>query len=256
MDFLYKVMKAQYSRNSSDNKIIALLTGRGGSTLPDKNVIPILGKPLLYYPAKAAYDSSLISEYYVSSDSTKILNSAKAVGYSPIKRPKAFSKPDSQHGDVIRHALSYLNKRKKISDIIVILLANSATVKTEWIDDCIEAILEDQSLTAVVPVYPDSDHHPFRAKKINKKGLCEPFFDFKGKKVSTNRQDLEPSYYLCHNFWVLRTSNFDTLDGQSPWKFMGDRIKPYVMKEETFDVHEMDDIYQTEKWVKENKKNG
>ena len=29
-------------------KIAALLTGRGNNTLKDKNVLPVLGKPLLY----------------------------------------------------------------------------------------------------------------------------------------------------------------------------------------------------------------
>ena len=29
-------------------KIVALLTGRGNNTLKDKNVLPVLGKPLLY----------------------------------------------------------------------------------------------------------------------------------------------------------------------------------------------------------------
>ncbi|MFZ2484664.1 MAG: CMP-N-acetylneuraminic acid synthetase [Minisyncoccia bacterium] len=249
-------MKKAKFKGHSDQRVTALLTGRGGSTLRDKNVILVLGKPLLSYPAKAAYGSNLIHDYYVSSDSIKILNSAKAIGYFPIKRPPAFSKPDSQHEDVIRHTLSHLKKLEKVPDIIVVLLANSVTIKTKWIDDCIEAIIKDPSLTAVVPVYQDSDHHPFRSKKINKSGLLEPFFDFKGKIVSTNRQDLEPSYFLCHNFWVLRTSNFESSTGQQPWKFMGNKIKPYVMKEETFDVHGMADINRSEKWLKANKKHG
>jgi len=251
----FTFMKKGQLKEHSKKRVTALLTGRGGSTLPDKNVILVLGKPLLHYPAKAGYESSLINEHYVSSDSAKILNSAKLIGYFPIKRPRAFSKPDSQHGDVIRHAISYLKKRKKVPDIIVVLLANSVTIKTKWIDECIEAIMKDSSLTAVVPVYPDSDRHPFRAKKINKRGFLEPFFSFKGKReISTNRQDLEPSYFLCHNFWVLRTSNFDTSTGQLPWKFMGNNIKPYIIREKTFDVHDWEDVYHSEKWLKENKK--
>lgn len=246
----------QHSKNSSSHRIVALLTGRGGSTLRDKNVIPLLGKPLLYYPAKAAYESKLIDEHFVSSDDKKILDAAAAVGYTPIKRPKVFSKPNSQHEDVLRHAVSYLKKLKKTPDILVVILANSVTIKTKWIDDCIKTMLKDPSLTAIVPVYLDSDHHPYRTKKITTKGHLEPFVDLKGKKVSTNRQDLEPSYFLCHNFWVLRTANLDRAAGQLPWKFMGDKIQPYVMKESTFDVHEMHDIYISEQWLKENKKHG
>ena len=54
-------------------KIAALLTGRGNNTLKDKNVLPVLGKPLLYYPAIAAKTCNLITDFYVSSDDEKIL---------------------------------------------------------------------------------------------------------------------------------------------------------------------------------------
>lgn len=236
--------------------ITALLTGRGNNTLPDKNVYSVLGRPLLYYTAKAAYDSKLIHDYYASSDDLKILKAAEEVGYIPIRRPKSISGPDAQHEDALKHAVRFLKERKnrggETPDILVVLLANTVTVKTSQIDDCIKMILKDDSITTVAPVYKDSDHHPFRAKKIGRDGFFEPFFDFEGKKISTNRQDLEPSYYFCHTFWVLRTSNLDRPDGQLPWKFMGNKIKPYIMEEKTFDVHELEDIYHSEKWLRDN----
>ena len=61
-------------------KIVALLTGRGNNTLKDKNVLPVLGKPLLYYPAMAAKTCSLITDFYVSSDDEKILAEAEKLG--------------------------------------------------------------------------------------------------------------------------------------------------------------------------------
>ena len=41
-------------------KIVALLTGRGNNTLKDKNVLPVLGRPLCQYPAMAAKECSLM----------------------------------------------------------------------------------------------------------------------------------------------------------------------------------------------------
>ena len=38
-------------------KTTVLLTGRGNNTLNDKNVLDILGHPVLYYPAHAAKKS-------------------------------------------------------------------------------------------------------------------------------------------------------------------------------------------------------
>lgn len=60
-------------------KIAALLTGRGNNTLKDKNVLPVLGKPLLYYPAMAAKTCNLITDFYVSSDDEKILKQHQTV---------------------------------------------------------------------------------------------------------------------------------------------------------------------------------
>ncbi len=237
-------------RASPRPHITALLTGRGGSTLKDKNVLTVLGKPLLSYPAKAALKSTLIDDFYVSSDDSKILNTAAALGFKQIRRPVALARSTAQHSDVIRHALVKLERDGIKPDIVVVILANSVTLTTRAIDDCLKEMLKDETLSCVAPMYENSDHHPFRAKKINKNGLCEPFFDLRGKNVSTNRQDLEPSYFFCHNFWVLRTTSVKKGRGQKPWIFMGERIKPYMMKEPALDVHERGDIKASEQWLK------
>ena len=78
-------------------KVTALLTGRGNNTLKDKNVLDILGHPVLYYPAVAAKNAKTISAWYVSSDDEKILNAAGSVGFSPIVRPPELALPTSQH---------------------------------------------------------------------------------------------------------------------------------------------------------------
>jgi CMP-N,N'-diacetyllegionaminic acid synthase len=234
-------------------KIAALLTGRGGSSLKDKNVLKILGKPLLYYPAQAALESEYIESYYVSSDDDKILDTAESLGYTPIRRPRSISGSKAQHIDAIIHGLEVMKKNGEMPDIVVVMLANTVVVKREWIDECIKALLKDSSITSASPVYNDSDHHPFRSKRIDKDGLLQPFFNFRGKKVSTNRQDLDPSYYFCHNFWVLRADNFKKKGGQAPWTFMGNRIKPYDIKGHYIDVHDVDDIEKSRQWLKDNK---
>lgn len=230
-------------------KITALLTGRGNNTLKDKNVLPVLGKPLLQYPALAAKNSKYIKNFYVSSDCNKILSAAYEVGYQIIKRPKEFAQPDSQHVDVIKHSLEFISKSKDGKpDLIVVMLANSVTIKTEWIDNCIDFMVNDPTITAAAPMYREMDHHPYRAKQLTDEGLCEPFFDFGKTPVSTNRQDLVPCYFFSHNFWVLRVSAFQSNKGQKPWLFMGDRIKPFII-DEAFDVHDINDLKKSEEWL-------
>lgn len=234
-------------------RITALLTGRGNNTLPDKNVLPVLGRPLLFYPAYAATKSVFIDSFYVSSDDEKILNVASELGYKKILRPQELAKPDSQHLDVINHSLDWIRKKDDfIPDILIVLLANNGFAKTTWIDRCIEMIVQNSLVSAVVPVYNDQEHHPLRAKKLSKEGYLLPFIDLNDAPISTNRQDLETSYQLSHNFWVLNVPiSITPNDGYSPWKFMGKTVVPYEISE-SFDVHTMEDLERTERWLKSN----
>lgn len=233
-------------------KIAALLTGRGNNTLKDKNVLPVLGKPLLYYPAMAAKTCNLITDFYVSSDDEKILKAASDCGYKKIVRPVELAAPTSQHVDAIRHALGVMKQDGVEPDILVVLLANSGIVKTEWIEESITQLLKDEALSASVTVLLEMDNHPYRSKRLREDGCLDTWFDFRGKNISTNRQDLPMNFVLCHNFWTLNLKNslYSSTEGQQPWTFMGSNIKPIVV-EESFDVHDEDDIRRTEKWLLE-----
>lgn len=231
-------------------KIAALLTGRGNNTLKDKNVLPVLGKPLLYYPAMAARSCELITDFYVSSDDEKILNAAAECGYKKILRPAELALPTAQHVDAIVHALKVMKEDGVEPDILVVLLANSGIVKKEWIQESIENLITNPELSASVPVLLEQDHHPYRCKCLREDGCLGTWFDFKGRDISTNRQDLPMNFVLCHNFWTLnlRNSLYSDVAGQQPWTFMGNKIKPIVVKE-SFDVHDEDDLKRTEKWL-------
>ena len=149
-------------------KIAALLTGRGNNTLKDKNILNVLNHPVLYYPCCAAKKSELIQDFFCSSDDDNILNESEKLGFIPIKRPEELAKPTSQHLDCILHALETMNNNYNVCpDILVVVLANNVTIKSEWIDICIKKMIDDMSITAVVPVYEDNDHHPLRSKTVD-----------------------------------------------------------------------------------------
>ncbi len=231
-------------------KIVALLTGRGNNTLKDKNVLPVLGKPLLYYPAMAAKSCKLITDFYVSSDDDKILDAAAQCGYKKIVRPKELALPTAQHEDAIIHALKVMKEAGVVPDILVVLLANSGIVRKEWIEESIMNIVNNDDISASVPVLLEMDNHPYRSKRLRTDGCLDTWFDFSGQRISTNRQDLPENFVLCHNFWTLnlKKSIYGKEDGQQPWMFMGNNIKPIVVKE-SFDVHDEEDLIKTEKWL-------
>lgn len=233
-------------------RVAALLTGRGNNTLKDKNVLPVLGRPLCQYPAMAAKKCRLITDFYVSSDDEKILSAAEDVGYKRIVRPAKLARPTSQHIDAIKHALGMMKRDGCDPDILVVILANNAIIKTEWIEESVKNLIDNPELSSSCPVLLEQDHHPYRCKRLREDGCLDSWFDFEGQSVSTNRQDLPMNFVFCHNFWTLNLKNtlYSDVPGQQPWTFMGNNCKPVIVKE-SFDVHDMEDIVRTEKWLKE-----
>lgn len=231
-------------------KVYALLTGRGNNTLPNKNIRDILGKPTLYYAANAAKKVSLIDDFFCSSDDEKILCEAEKLGYKKINRPLELALPTSQHVDAIIHALNEMKKECETPDLLVVMLANNVTVKAKWIEDCLNIANQSDDITSVVPVYVENDHHPYRAKSLDKNGDLQMFVPLENE-ISTNRQDLPDCYFLAHNFWVLNVKNLlSNSKGQQPWAFMGDKIKPYIINE-SIDIHEEKDFLLAKLWIEE-----
>ena len=102
-----------------------------------------------------------------------------------------------------------------------------------------------------MPVVENNDHHPFRAKKIVKNIYLKSFFKFK-KNISSNRQDLVKNFFLCHNFWVIKTESIFKNNGEPPWNFLGKNVLPFKIKS-SIDIHEKTDINLTKEWLKKNR---
>ncbi len=215
-------------------KIAALLTGKKNSSLKNKNILKIKNKPIFAFPAIAAKKSKIIDNFFVSSDSKYILNHCHKLGYKRISRPKRLASRNSKHYDVLLHALKYMKKENYYPDILVVLLANAPVIKTKWISECVKKIRKNKNLTAVVPVVLNNDHNPLRAKKIVN-GYIRNFNKTK-KNISSNRQDLEESFFLCHNFWVLKVKSLLENNGEAPWSFLGKKVKSYIVPV-SIDIH-------------------
>lgn len=230
---------------------IALLTGRGGSvSLPDKNVLPVLGRPMMAYPAIMAKQAKLIDDVYLSTDGEALKAVGRQLGIKIIDRPQELALPTSQHRDAIEHALNNLAGQGVHPEIIVVLLCNVGTHRSGLIDECVQLLLDHPELDSVVTVDERNEYHPLRAKRLSPDGLLEPFIEVEGK-VSTNRQDLNPCYFLDHTLWALRVSTcFGQLtQGQPPWDFMGNRILG-LPNRGAIDIHTQEDLAYTEAWLK------
>ncbi len=232
-------------------KISALIIGRGNNTLANKNILPVLGRPLLQWGGMAAKCSSYIQSFYISSDDAAILKAGEAIGFTPIERPAELALPTSQSSDAVKHALEIIEKEQGEIDILVVIHANVGTITTKMIDECI-LLMKEKGASAVVPSHFKYEYHPRRAKLVQADGTLTTCIGSPNEYVSANRQDLEPVVFFDHSFWVLDVkTGVKSASGQYPWPVMGQRIYPYIT-EGCFDVHDMDDIKKTETWLMTN----
>lgn len=230
------------------NDIVALIIGRGNNTLKDKNILPVLGKPLLQWGALAAKRSEYIGRYYLSSDCERILKAGENVDFKGIVRPDYLSTPTAQSSDVVLHALETIEKDCPAS-VLIVIHANVGTISTKLIDECISILLNNEILSSVVPSHRKDEYHPLRARKLDENGVLIPFVENYGKPISANRQDLEMSLFYDHSFWVLDVEKgVKCENGQLPWPVMGNKIMPYIT-EGCFDVHDLEDLEKTAKWI-------
>ena len=95
--------------------IIALLVGRGGSVgFPNKNVYPVLKRPLMSYPLLAAQNSKFVDDVYVSTDSKAIEEVGIKFGAKIIKRPAELATSEAVLEDTFLHAYKFIKDQLNI----------------------------------------------------------------------------------------------------------------------------------------------
>lgn len=124
-------------------KILAVIPARGGSTrIKNKNIKIFDRKPLIAWTIKAALQSKLIEDVYVTSENENILKISKKYLAKTIKRPKKLSNSIIMPDEAIRHACLKINKNY---DYIVTLQPTSPLRTAKDIDGAIKKIIKTKA---------------------------------------------------------------------------------------------------------------
>src|SRR5690349_185397 len=114
---------------------VAIVTARAGSkSIINKNVLPLLDRPMVQYPIKAAQAAKRIASVWVSTDGEAIATASRAVGAQIIPRPDELGGDSVNHGVVIKHAVEYVDARVENLENVVLLLGNTVYIDGEIID--------------------------------------------------------------------------------------------------------------------------
>ena len=228
---------------------VAIITARAGSkSIVNKNVLPVNGKPLVSYPLQAAKQARSIDEVLVSTDGPSIAEVGRALGCQVIERPAALCGDDVNHGDVIRHAVEWVERRHEQLQNVVVLLGNTVMVDGHLIDECLDTLDSRQELDSVMTVWEAADDHPLRALEIAD-GVLRPYGNAT-RTATTNRQSYPKAYYYDQGVWAFRKRCVYQREGPSPWWWMGRRCHPIVRPWITGrDVHSRLDVDMAEWWL-------
>mgnify|MGYP003682320079 CR=1 FL=1 len=123
-------------------KAVAFIFARGGSKgLPDKNIRPLGGKPLIGWSIEHALAVKRIERIIVSTDSEEIAAVAREYGAEvPFIRPEELAQDNSPEWLAWRHALNFL--LKTTGELPEVMVSVPATGPLRWVID-IENCLDE-----------------------------------------------------------------------------------------------------------------
>jgi CMP-N-acetylneuraminic acid synthetase len=213
--------------------VVALLLGRRGSTgLPGKNLVPVLGRPLVAYPLLAACDSRYVDRIFVSTDCPDIAAIARQHGAEVIDRPAELCTPEALGEEAYKHGYEVIRDECAVEiEMLALLFANAPTVSGELIDRGVETLRSDPSIDSAVTVSRYNMWSPLRARRLTGDGTLQPFVPFEtfGDPATLNcdRDSQGDVWFADMGLSVVRPRCLDALEeGLLPQRWMGQRIAP------------------------------
>jgi len=232
-------------------KLSGLIPARGGSKgLTGKNIIPLLGKPLIAWTIEQALASKYIDRVVVSTDNKEVAEVSKKYGAEvPFARPKELAEDNTKGIEVVLHAIDWFMKNDKLKqfDLLMLLQPTSPLRTTEDIDKAIEYLFlrEAKAIVSVCEV----DHHPLWSNTLPEDGCMKNFI--RREVMNKNRQEL-PVFYRLNGAIYLAYCNYI----KERKSFFGKETFAYIMsKERSIDIDNEIDFKLAEILVKNNTPN-
>lgn len=128
----------------NDPNVCVIIPARGGSKrLKNKNIYPVLGKPMLAWSIDACKESAYNPTIWVSTDSDNVAKVAKQFAANVHMRDPKLAEDHVYKQAAIRSAAKYIEEHDKKYDIYVSLQANSPEIKSYQIDQGISRLIDN-----------------------------------------------------------------------------------------------------------------
>ncbi|MFK7946512.1 MAG: acylneuraminate cytidylyltransferase family protein [Saprospiraceae bacterium] len=237
------------------NLLITICARGGSKSVPDKNIKPINGKPLIGYTIEKAYEvkeilsSSFVTEIALSTDSEKIKRVAESFGLnSSYKRPNKFATDKAGKVDAIKDALFFYENEKTIKFDFILDMDVTAPLRT--VSDIKESLSMMENDKDAMNLFSVSEPHrnPYfnmvEEKKDGYVGLVKSL-----DKNILSRQSAPKVYDMNASFYIYRRRFFD-LNYKSA---ITDKSLAYLMSHICFDIDYELDFHVMEYLIREQK---
>ena len=190
--------------------MLAVIPARGGSKgISNKNIVPLMGKPLINWTIEAAQSSRYIDRLILSSDDPGICAVAESAGCEvPFARRKALATDEAKTIDVVFDALDQMPRQ---FDLVIVLQPTSPLRTASDIDSTLERLIESRAHSAVsVTAVRD---HPYLAYSMDAEARMEALIKL-DPSTSLRRQDLPPAFvlngaiYVADIAWLVESRSF------------------------------------------------
>ena len=217
------------------SEILALIPARGGSKgIPHKNLVVLLGKPLIAFSIEQALGSAYITRTIVSTDDAEIAQVSRSSGAEvPFMRPVEYAQDLSPDIDVFRHALDWLSREEGYHPELVVHLRPTGPVRqVEVIDRAIGLMRkhpEADSLRSVAwPIQT-----PYKMWRMRTDGYLEPLLQVEGiaDSHSVPRQMLPEVFWQNGFVDIVRPRT--VLDQSS---MAGQKVLPFIVNEPIYEL--------------------
>ena len=213
-------------------KVLAIIPARGGSKgLPGKNIIPLLGKPLIGWSIEQAKASQYIDEIFISTDSREIANVCERFGMEVASlRPAQLATDTAKSIDFILYTIEKLESEGKTFDYIILLEPTSPLRDTEDIDKSLEDLNNNPDAESIVGICKTEGIHPAFLTRLNNRFLI-PYQD----NNDARRQDVEDLYFFEGSIYASTVSGIKNYK-----KFYHEKCLGYIVPK--WKSYEIDDF--------------
>lgn len=222
-----------------DSPVLAVITARGGSKgLPDKNLRPLAGRPLIAWTIAAAHGAASLDRVILSSDDPRIIAAAEAEGCeAPFARPAELAGDETSSIDVVLDAVDRIPGYE-----VVVLLQPTSPLRTASDIDAAVDLLTRSGAPACVSV-TDSPVHPWLVHGCDGAGRLSALAS-SPPGASLRRQDLPPAWVLNGAVYVAR---IDWLRANRTFVKAGETAAYVMPPDRSVDIDTLADFIEAER---------